>query len=70
MSILVSQRINTLLFICGDNEVNVVDVYDNFLHCHNHEFNYDCMTLYIGPPLTNQTKVQGFTHDIKFFPGS
>ena len=25
---------------------------------------------YIGPPLTNQTIVQGFTHDNKLFPGS
>ena len=41
MSILVSQGINTLLFICRDHEVNVVDVYDNFLHYHNLELNFD-----------------------------
>ena len=41
-----SQGINNLLFISGDNEVNVVDVYDDFLHCHNLEYNYDCITLY------------------------
>ena len=46
MSILVSQGINTLFFICGDHEVNVVCVCDDFRHCHNLEYNYDCITLY------------------------
>ena len=45
MSILESQGINTVLFICEDNEVNLVDLYDDFLHRHNLEYNYDCITL-------------------------
>ena len=69
MSILVSQGINTLLFICRDHEVNVVDLYDNVLHCHNLEFNYDCITLY----WTSSHKLDHsarFSHDNKLFPGS
>ena len=72
MSILVSQGINTLLFICRDHEVNVVDMYDNFLLVHWYNLKYIIMIVlrYIGPPLTNQTIVQDFTHDNELFPGS
>ena len=50
--------------------VNVVNVYDNFLHYHNLEFDIMIILRYIRPLLTNQTIKQGFIHDNKLFHGS
>ena len=66
MSILVSQLITTLHFICGDNEVNVVACMTASYIATNLS-TIMIVLRYIGPPLTNQTIVQGSTHDNELF---
>ena len=51
------------------DEVNVVDVYDDFLHCHNLEYDYDCIMLYWTSSHKSDI-VQCCTHNNETFLGS